>query len=137
MTSASTPAARGKKSSWLRSAWAVFAGVLANAVIAVPIDLALHALGVYPAEREPLTQAQSALAFSYRLVAAIAGGYLTARLAPDNPRRHVLILGCTGIVLASAGAAAMWGFGPAWYPLALIAISLPASLLGGSLARKS
>lgn len=117
-------------SSLPRSVWAVFAGILANFLIAVPIDQLLHAQGVFPPPGEPMTNMQCAIAFSYRLVAAVVGGYLTARLAPSNPKKHVIILGCIGILLSAAGAIAMWRVGPVWYPLSLVVIALPASLLG-------
>lgn len=122
--------------SWLRSIGAVFAGILANVVIAVPIDIVLERLGVYPTfGSEPMSNGLCALAFAYRVVAAIAGGYLTARLAPINPGKHVLVLGWIGVAMASAGTVAMWGVGPAWYPLALIAIAVPCSVWGGKLYR--
>jgi MFS family permease len=124
------------KGSWPRSAWAVFAGILANFLIAIPIDIILHAMGIYPTLGGPqMSNSLCMLAFSYRLVAAVAGGFFTARLAPRNPRKHVLLLGCIGILLSTAGAIAMWGVGPAWYTLALILISVPASVLGGRLAQ--
>lgn len=122
--------------SWPRSIWAVFAGILANVVIAVPIDIVLEKLGVYPTfGSEPMSNGLCALAFSYRVVAAIAGGYITARLAPINPGKHVLVLGGIGVVMASAGTVAMWGVGPVWYPLALIAIAVPCSVWGGRMFR--
>lgn len=130
MSAAVLPAAR----SWPRSIGAVVVGILANVVIALPIDFALHAFGIYPAPGgEPMSNALCALAFSYRVVAAVVGGYLTAWIAPQNPRKHTVVLGWIGTALATTGAIAMWGVGPAWYPLALIAIAVPASAWGGSL----
>jgi hypothetical protein len=48
---------------------------------------------------------------------------------------HALLGGVIGMVLASAGAAATWnkGFGPNWYPLALILTALPSAWVGGKL----
>jgi O-antigen/teichoic acid export membrane protein len=71
------------------------------------------------------------LATAYRIVFGIAGCYLAARLAPDRPMKHALILGVVGLVLSIAGAAAMWGAGPGWYSLAIIAITLPCAWIGG------
>jgi len=115
----------------LRSVGAVFAGIMANFVIAIPVDLLLHAAGIFPAMSERLTDSLCALAFSYRIIAAIVGGYLAARFAPSSPMKHALILGLIGVLLSSTGAAAMWDQGPHWYPLALIAISIPCSVTGG------
>ena len=36
-------------------------------------------------------------------------------------------------MLSVAGAAAMWAYGPAWYSLAIIAISFPCAWAGGRL----
>ncbi|MFI5400294.1 MAG: hypothetical protein ACHQZQ_04480 [SAR324 cluster bacterium] len=118
----------------LRSMGAVAAGILANFVIAIPIDVVLHVLGIFPPWNGQISDPLAALALSYRVVAAVAGGYITARLAPQKPVQHALILGVIGVLLSSAGAAAMWDKGTHWYPLALIVISLPCSWLGGKLA---
>jgi surface polysaccharide O-acyltransferase-like enzyme len=78
------------------------------------------------------------LALSYRIVYAIIGSYLAARLAPRNPMRHALILGVIGIVLSSLGAVTaitMVDVGPAWYPIALVLTTMPCAWLGGALYR--
>ena len=109
------------------------AGLLVNIVPAVAIDAALHAAGVYPPFGVRLSGALSLLAFSYRLPLAIAGGCMTARLAPARAVKHALVLGAIGVALSTAGAIAMWEAGPTWYPLSLIAISVPCSWLGARL----
>ena len=64
---------------------------------------ALHVAKVYPSEK--LTDALALLASSYRLVISIAGAYLTAKLAPQRPMKHALILGGVGVVLGLVGVA--------------------------------
>lgn len=76
-----------------------------------------------------------ALAFSYRLGLAVLGGIVTAWSAPEKPVKHALILGGIGVLLSSVGAALMWKAGHHWYPLALVAISLPASWWGARIAK--
>ena len=49
---------------------------------------------------------------------------------------HALTLGVLGLLASSAGAIAMWGVGPAWYPLALIALALPNAWIGGKLRER-
>jgi hypothetical protein len=119
-----------------RSALAILGGILTNAVPALLIDQVLHMTAVYPPWGQPMFEPElNLLAFSYRLVFAVLGGYVTARLAPFAPIRHTVILGVIGIVLAGLGAIASMSMniGPGWYPLALVVIALPASWLGGRL----
>lgn len=116
---------------------AVLAGLVVIFVLTTAVDVALHATGVFPPLGEPMRDALFILATAYRIVFAVLGCYVTARLAPDRPMRHALILGGVGVLLSTAGAIATWnsGVGPNWYPLLLIAISLPCAWLGGRLAK--
>jgi hypothetical protein len=69
----------------------------------------------------------------YRAIFSILGCYLTARLAPQNPMKHALILGGIGVILSSMGAivTADMNLGPAWYAWSLVLIALPMAWLGG------
>jgi hypothetical protein len=117
----------------LRGAGAVFAGLLAIVVLSTATDAVLHATGVYPPVPERMADGLYLLATAYRIVYGVAGCYLTARLAPGRPLGHALALGGVGTVLSIAGAAAMWEYGPAWYSLAIIAISLPCAWAGAKM----
>ncbi len=121
--------------STLRRLGAVLAGVLAIFVLSLGTDVALHAAGVFPPWGQPMGDALFLLATAYRIVFGVAGSWLTARLAPDRPMLHALVLGAVGLVLGTAGAAATWNrgpeLGPKWYPLAIIATALPCAWVGG------
>jgi H+/Cl- antiporter ClcA len=119
----------------LKSLWAVFAGVLVVIVVTTLVDIALHLVHVYPPMGEPLTDALSVLATAYRIVIGMAGGWVTARLAPDRPMRHALALGLVGTVLGIVGLVATWnlGLGPRWYPIALAVLAIPQSWAGGAI----
>jgi hypothetical protein len=121
-----------------RSVWAVFAGFLVVVVLSMGTDAVMHASGVFPPFGEPMSDGRFLLATVYRVVYAILGSYLTARLAPQRPMKHALVGGLIGLVLASAGAAATWNkgpeFGPHWYPLALVVTALPCAWFGGLVA---
>jgi hypothetical protein len=138
MHAPSAIASRSVRSPW-RSAFAIVAGILANAVPALLVDQVLHMAAVYPPWGQPMFEpGLNLLAFSYRLVFAVLGGHVTARLAPSAPMRHALILGCIGLLLAGAGAfvtITTMDIGPDWYPLALVVIALPASWAGARLHR--
>jgi hypothetical protein len=121
----------------LRSVGAVLAGLLFVIIITTATDALMHATGIFPPWGQPMSDSLFVLALAYRVVYGIAGGYITARLAPGNPVKHALVLGVIGFVLSVAGAAATWNrgpeFGPHWYPLALIVIAIPTAWLGGKL----
>ena len=116
-----------------RSIWAVVAGVLAIIIVTTLVDIVLHVAHVYPAMNVPLTDTLALLASSYRVVISIACAYLTARLAPDRPMRHAMLLGYVGVVLGLIGLAATWnaGLGPRWYPVSLVLLAIPQCWFGG------
>src|SRR5712671_6505431 len=120
-----------------RSILAVVAGVVAIFAVSTATDVVLHATGVFPPWGQPMSEGLFALATAYRVVYGIACSYLVARLAPDRPMRHALLFGAVGVVISAAGAVATWRlgpeFGPKWYPLALVATSLPCAWAGGKL----
>ena len=118
-----------------KSVWAVVAGVLVIIIVTTVLDIALHALGVFPPMDQPLDDKLSLLATSYRIVISIGGAWLTARLAPANPMKHALILGLVGTVLGLVGVVATWnrGLGPRWYPIALAVLAIPQCWVGGKL----
>jgi hypothetical protein len=117
---------------------AVAAGFLATAILSLGTDVVLHATGVYPPWGQPMSNALFAVATAYRVVFTVAGGYITARLSPDRPMRHVIILGGIGLVAATIGLLATWNagpeLGPKWYPIALVVTALPCVWWGGKLS---
>jgi peptidoglycan/LPS O-acetylase OafA/YrhL len=119
----------------LRRIGAVLAGLLVVGILDNTIDLILHQTGVYPPWFQPMRTSLWLLAIGYRTVDGIIGGYVVARLAPDRPIAHALVLGIIGILLSTVGVVATWSkgpeFGPKWYPLTLVVIALPCSLIGG------
>ena len=121
----------------LRRIGALFAGLLAIVVLSIATDMALHATGVYPPFGQPMSDALFLLATAYRIFYGVAGCYIAARLAPDRPMHHALTLGVVGLVVSIAGVVVTWGrgpeFGPTWYSLAVIAITMPCAWAGGKL----
>jgi len=116
-----------------KSIGAVFAGVLFIIVATTLVDIVLHLTGVFPPMKEPLDDRLALIASSYRVVIGIAGGWLTARLAPQKPMKHALILGLVGVLLGLVGVVATWnlGLGPRWYPISLAVLAIPQCWLGG------
>lgn len=73
------------------------------------------------------------LIMAYVAIFAIAGCYLAARLAPNKPMRHALILGVLGLIFNIAGSAAMWNTAPAWFHLVSLVMVMPYAWIGGKL----
>ena len=127
------------RSLW-RSSAAVFLGFCAVVVLSLGTDQVLHVLDVYPpwGQRMP-DRDDNLLALAYRCVYTVAGGTITAWLAPRNPMRHVLVLALVGFAAGLAGAIATirMNLGPAWYPIALVVTALPCTWFGGVLYRNN
>ena len=118
-----------------KSIWAVVAGVLVIIVVTTLVDVVLHVIGVFPPMDRPLDDRLALLATSYRIVISIGGAWLTARLAPEKPMKHALILGVVGTLLGLVAVVATWsrGLGPRWYPVALAVLAIPQCWVGGRL----
>ena len=125
----------------LRSVGAVVAGLLVVIIITTATDALMHATGIFPPLGQAMADSLFLLPLAYRIVYGIAGGYITARLAPDRHVKHAVVLGIIGFVLSLGGTVATWNrgpeFGPKWYPLALVVTAIPTAWLGGKLAQGS
>ncbi|MGN6147130.1 MAG: hypothetical protein ACTHPD_01175 [Rhizomicrobium sp.] len=115
----------------LRRILAVIAGLAVVIVLSTATDMLLEN-SIFPG----LAKAQATTGVwlfvtAYRAVYSIAGCYVAARLAPDHPMVHALVLGVIGFLLASLGAYVMWSKGTHWYPIALIVSALPCAWIGG------
>jgi hypothetical protein len=118
-----------------RSILAVFAGFVAVVVLSLATDQVLHVLDVYPPWGEPMYDTGlNALALTYRIIYTLLGGFVTARLAPRAPMRHVMVLALIGLAAGTAGAIVaitQADLGPSWYPIALAVTAYPVTWLGG------
>ena len=73
-----------------RSIVAVFLGFVAVVVLSLGTDQVFHMLRIYPPWNQPMREpGLNLLALSYRIIYTVVGGFITARLAPRNPMRHV------------------------------------------------
>ena len=121
----------------LRSLGAVVAGLIIIFVLHLGTDVVMHATGIFPPWFQPMAGPLWVFALAYRSVYSVLGCYITARLAPNNPLKHAMLLGVIGVVLSAAGLASTWNagpeYGPKWYPIALVVSALPCAWLGGKL----
>ena len=124
----------------LKSLGSVVAGLLIIFVLSLGTDAVMHATGIFPPWFQPMAGPLWVFALAYRSVYAVLGSYVTARLAPNNPLKHAMLLGVIGVVLSMAGLVSTWNagpeFGPKWYPIALVASALPCAWLAGWLRQR-
>ena len=119
-----------------KSIGAILAGFVTVFILSVATDLLLEKIGFFPPATKPesYTWWMLLIALIYRSIDSVAGFYLTARLAPNRPMRHAIILGIIGTVFAALGAIANWNLSANWYPILLVLVTLPCAWLGGKLA---
>jgi hypothetical protein len=123
-----------------KSVLAVLAGFVAIVILSTLTDVVMEKSGIFSGFEVQNQEGMYIwwmllIALIYRIVYSVAGCYLTARLAPDRPMRHAMILGIVGILVSTLGAIVMWDKSSHWYPLALILVVLPCAWIGGKLAR--
>jgi hypothetical protein len=123
------------KNTLLKSILAVLAGFLTVAILSTTMDAILEGMGILPPNTHPelLVTWMLGLAFIYRSVFTVLGGYITARLAPQNKLKHVKALMILGGVGGILGAIFGWNLSENWYPI-LLALTGPLFIwLGGKL----
>ncbi|KRB23861.1 hypothetical protein ASD99_29735 [Mesorhizobium sp. Root695] len=123
---------------WLASAGAIVAGFVVTAAASTAMDAVMQAVGIFPSGPQLMTAPLFALASAYRAVFTVAGGYTTARLAPDRPMRHAWILAGIGFLAGMAGVIAYYmiggeKLGPAWYAISIPLEAIPCVWLGARL----
>ena len=122
-----------------RNFGAIAAGFFVTAIASVATDAIMHATGVFPMSPRVMSDPLFALAAAYRALFTVAGGYMTARMAPDQPMRHAWILAGIGLVAGLAGVVAYYmiggaELGPAWYAFSIPLTAIPCVWLGAKLA---
>ena len=123
------------KKETFKSIGAVLAGLAVVFILSMVTDFVLQKTGVMimdPFVKNPVWLI--VFIILYRTLFNTLGCYLAARLAPQNPMKHAMILGIIGVVLTIVGLVAMWKIPPRWYPISLIILTLPAAWLGGKMA---
>lgn len=121
-----------------RSILAVVTGFIVIGALAFGTDYLVRTMapGVFAADGRvssvPWLLAIQAYVFAY----ATFGCWLCARLAPNRPMRHALILGVLGLAFNIAGTITQWTTAPAWYHAVALALVMPAAWLGGRIAER-
>lgn len=121
----------------LKSIGAVFAGIIIIVFLSVLTDIVLETIGFFPPAMAGLFDPVLLLiALAYRTLYAFFGGYITAKLAPNNPEKLVKILLVIGTVMGLLGVFAGWNLSQHWYPISLVISSGLAVWYGGKYGMK-
>ncbi len=126
------------KNSFLKSLGAILAGFATGFILSVGTDSLLEQTGLM--KRDPFSDNPSwliVIVIAYRTIYNITGCYITAKLAPHHPMRHVMIIGVIGLVFGIIGTIVMWDIPPHWYPIILVILALPSAWVGGKLALRN
>ena len=122
---------------FLKSVGAVLLGIIVIFITSIGTDMLLEKIGVFPPIGDTTyTRGMLLFALLYRCLYGILGSYITAKVAPQRPMFHALILGSVGVILSTFGTIVGWDLSAHWYPIALIISSLPCAWLGGFLYSK-
>lgn len=115
-----------------RTIWALVSGAIFVIVVTTLVDIVLHGVHVFPPMDSPINGTQALLATAYRIAIGIAGAWLTARLAPNQPMKCAMLLGYIGTGMSLVGVVTTWnmGLGPHWYPIVLVVLAIPQSWIG-------
>ncbi|MDB4978112.1 MAG: hypothetical protein JWM56_298 [Candidatus Peribacteria bacterium] len=108
-----------------------------GAVLSTLTDSIFEHTGLVPGIAEQKAHGSPAwylsLAIIYRSIYTVLSGWLSARLAPNNPMRYAIILGIIAVLANLGGTIAMWSIGQHWYPIILTVLAFPSAWLGGKL----
>jgi hypothetical protein len=122
----------------LQSATALLAGFITIFLLSIVTDVLLEKNGYLTIA--PFSHNAGwviALVLICRSLYFVLGGFLTARLAPNHPMRHAVIIGYVGVALNILGAVMTWDAAPHGFSLSLISLAFLCSWLGGILAGRS
>ena len=118
----------------MKNVLAVLAGLVFTIAVSLGLDQVMTRTGVFTDVISSMTTGDWLTALSYRLVAAIGGGWITARLAQSRPVFLAVVLGAIGTLVGLAGFAAAYikrpELGPLWYPFLLVITAIPCTWLG-------
>ena len=127
-------------SKW-KSVFAVVTGFVVIFILSSGMDAVMHVTGVFPAYGEVMSDVLFAWATVYRVIISIIGCYVTARLAPNRPMTHALWLGALGVAISGIATIVTWNkgpaFGPHWYPITLVLVSMPCAWIGGKICERT
>jgi hypothetical protein len=120
----------------VRSIVAVAAGFFTVMVLSAAADVTFGSLSPNAFDAQGHSRADSALftKLAYEALFALIAGYVTARIAVRRPFTHALVMGAFVLAGRAFIAVLTWDVAPLWFNLGVLAVILPAALLGAKLS---
>jgi uncharacterized protein YacL len=118
----------------VKSIVAVLAGAVGLFILAAGFDWALEKTGYLNVNSfDANTCWIIAVVIVARCVFSLVAAYVTARLAPDRPMLHAMILGSIGVLIGISSMVYLWNKSPHWFLMVLTLIPLPFCWAGGDM----
>ena len=121
-----------------RSVVAVVVGFLVIGMLAIGTDALVKSTvpGVFGPDDRVDSVPWLLIIQLYVFVYAAFGCWLAARMAPNRPMRHALILGSLGLAFNIVGTLALSDTMPAWSHIVALALVMPAAWVGGRIRER-
>lgn len=120
----------------LKSIRAGVVGIAVGVAFSLITDSILQNIEIIPKDNLWVGTNIILLIIFYRTVYNVLGAYITAKLAPQNPMKHALVVGVLGTIVSIIGViiCLKLHLGPLWYTVVLAVLAMPSAWLGGKLA---
>lgn len=115
---------------------AVVVGFVLTAVLNLATNAALAAAGVIPSAGPTTDTATLVLVCAYVAAYGILGCYVTARLAPQRPLFHALVLGGVALAMSIPVMIGAWNDTPAWFNVFNLLAIMPYAYVGGKVRER-
>src|SRR5262245_38939480 len=109
----------------VRSMFAVAAGFAATNILSLLSDNAFRALMPASFTEQGLDLRGLLLTLVGTAVCAVAGGYITARIATARPLVHTAALGVMVLIFGIVASVFFWERAPVWFHLGTLALAVP------------
>ena len=120
----------------VRSIVAVTAGFFTVMVLSAAADVAFGSISPNAFDAQGQASADGALfiKLAYEATFALIAGYVTARIAVRRPFNHALVMGAFVLAGRAFISVLTWDVAPLWFNLGVLAVIVPAALLGAKLS---
>ncbi len=112
----------------------VIAGIATTMILMMITNFILNIFGEHPPLFKPmLDDGQVQFDLVYHSIYAIIGAFVTAKIAKNQSRKAVLILGTKELFMWVIGMFLLYDYAPTWYNVTKALLGVPLAWIGGRL----